>query len=89
MRVEMFESRIDGQARLKPDSTAPRMARPARSSSRVRSNMRMLASTATPTDRMKPAKPDSVSVTGMSLKTAKTTEAYITSARAATRPGTR
>ena len=48
MRVEMLESRIEVQARLKPDSTAPRMARPLRSFSRVRSKMRMLASTATP-----------------------------------------
>ena len=74
MRVEMLESRIEVHARLKPDSTAPRMARPARSSSRVRSNIRMLASTATPTERMNPATPESVSVTGISLKTAKTTE---------------
>ena len=44
MRVEMLESRIEVHARLKPDSMAPRMARPARSSSRVRSKIRMLAS---------------------------------------------
>ena len=45
--------------------------RPARSSSFMRSKIRMLASTAMPIERMKPAMPASVSVTGISLKSAK------------------
>ena len=63
MSVDTFESRIEFQARLKPASTAGPSARPPRSSSFVRSKMRMFASTAMPTERMKAAMPASVSVT--------------------------
>ena len=66
--VEVFESRIDGQARSSPARMAAAIVLPLRSSSFMRSKIRMLASTAMPTDRMKPAMPASVSVTGMSLK---------------------
>src|SRR5579883_3221402 len=73
--VETLESRIEGQARAKPASTAAAIERPARSSSLVRSKIRMLASTAMPIERINPAMPASVKVTGMSLKVAKTTRA--------------
>ena len=71
--VETFESRIEVQARRKPSSIAEPSVRPVRSSSFIRSKIRMLASTAMPTDRMKAAMPERVSVTGMSLKIASVT----------------
>ena len=52
----------------RPRGWRPRCVLPLRSSSFMRSKIRMLASTAMPTDRMKPAMPARVSVTGMSLK---------------------
>ena len=72
MRVDTFESRMEFQARLKPASMAAVRFLPARSSSLVRSKMRMLASTAMPTERMKAAMPASVSVTPRSRKSAYT-----------------
>src|SRR5258708_3511297 len=68
--VEIFESRMEGQARLKPASTAWRRTLPDRSSSFIRSKIRMLASTATPTDKTKPAMPGKVRVTGMRMNSA-------------------
>ncbi len=73
MRLDTFESRIEFQARLKPASTAAGSDLPTRSSSFIRSKIRMLASTAMPTESTKPAMPASVSVTGMSRKIARTT----------------
>ena len=70
MNVATFESRIEGQARLKPMSMAVLKGRPRRNSSFMRSKMRMLASTAIPIERMKAAIPESVRVTGQILKTA-------------------
>ncbi len=70
MSVEVFESRIEGQARSSPERIAAASVLPLRSSSFMRSKIRMLASTAIPSERMKPATPASVSVTGMSLKMA-------------------
>ena len=64
---EVFESRIDGHAREKPSCTASMMPLPLRNSSFILSNIRMLASTAMPIDRMKPAMPAAVSVTGIIL----------------------
>ena len=61
---------IDENARTKPASTPARNVLPALSSSFRRSKIRMLASTAIPIDRMKPAMPGSVIVTGISLKIA-------------------
>ncbi len=69
--VEMFESRIDGQAWSKPASIAAESVRPVRSSSFMRAKISTLASTAMPIERMKPAMPASVSTTPSSLKTAK------------------
>src|SRR5664279_4877697 len=73
IRLDTFESRIEFQARLKPASTAETSVLPARSSSLVRSKIRILASTAMPTDSTKPAIPASVSVTGTILNIARTT----------------
>ncbi len=94
MRVEMLLSRMAGQARLNPLSMAAVRLRPERNSSFSRSNTRMLASTAIPTERTKPARPDSVIVTGSIapgigpiLNTINATEMYTPSARAARRPG--
>ena len=73
IRLDTFESRIEFQARSKPASTAGGRDLPARSSSFIRSKIRMLASTAMPIERTKPAMPASVSVTGMSRKIARMT----------------
>ena len=73
MRLDTFESRIEFQARLKPASTAAGSDLPTRSSSFIRSKIRMLASTAMPTESTKPAMPARVRVTGMSRKMARTT----------------
>jgi hypothetical protein len=70
---ETFESRIESQARVKPSSIAASRVRPLRSSSFKRSKMRMLASTAIPIERIKPAIPASVNVIGQSLKIARMT----------------
>ncbi len=79
---EMLESRIEGHALLKPSLMASRALRetwptPAcpvfrpRSSSLVRSKIKMFASTAIPMERIKAAMPAAVSVTGISLNNAK------------------
>ena len=73
IRLDTFESRIEFQARLKPASIAAGSVLPRRSSSFVRSKIRMLASTAMPTESTKPAMPARVRVTGMSRKIASTT----------------
>ena len=73
IRLDTFESRIEFQARLKPASTAAGSDLPTRNSSFIRSKIRMLASTAMPTESTKPAMPARVSVTGMSRKIARTT----------------
>src|SRR5437764_15183512 len=65
--VEMLEPRMEGQAREKPASTAALIERPLRSSSSMRSKIRILASTAMTMERIKPAMPDSVSVTALIL----------------------
>ena len=75
MKVEVFESRIAGHARRTAASTAAPIVRPALTSSLKRSKISTLASTAMPTDRMKPVIPASVSVTGTTLKTARTAPA--------------
>ncbi len=71
IKVEIFESRIEGQALLKPVSTALDRGRPFLSSSLKRSNIKIFASTAIPTERINAAIPESVKVTGQSLKTAR------------------
>jgi hypothetical protein len=53
----------------------------------MRSKIRMFASTAIPTDRMKPAMPASVRVTGMALKIASVISVNDQRAEAARRAG--
>ena len=65
--LEALESRIDIQARENPSSTAAPRFRPARSSSLIRSNIRIFASTAIPMERINPAMPAAVRVTPRSL----------------------
>src|SRR3989338_2160735 len=89
MSDEMLESRMEVQARLNPSSTAAVSSFPARNSSLSRSKISTLASTAMPTDKIKPAMPASVSVTDMSLKTVSTNAAYTSKATVAISPGTR
>ena len=55
-------STMADMAWVKPSSTAVRVARPAMSSSRMRSKISTLASTAMPIESAKPANPGSVSV---------------------------
>ena len=52
IKVEEFESRMDGQARRKPSSTAAAFDKPFLISSFVLSKMRILASTAMPIDKI-------------------------------------
>ena len=62
--VEMFESRMEVQARSKPASMAALRLRPRRNSSFIRSKIKMLASTAMPVESKNPVIPGMVSVTG-------------------------
>ena len=71
INVVMFESRMDDQARAKPEFTDMSTERPERSSSLIRSKIRMFASTAIPTLSMNPPIPARVKVTGKSLKIAR------------------
>ncbi len=71
--VDTLLSRMATQALLNPASMPTLRLRPARSSSFNLSNIRTLASTAMPMDRMNPARPDRVRVTGRSLKVDSTT----------------
>ena len=75
MNVDVLESRIAGHARRTAASTAAVMVRPALTSSLKRSKISTLASTAMPTERMKPVMPARVSVTGKTLNTASTAPA--------------
>src|SRR3989338_761628 len=68
--VVAFPYRMDVQARLNASSIACEVVFPSRNSSLRRSKMRTFASTAMPSDKMNPAMPESVMVTGMSLKSA-------------------
>ncbi len=70
---ETFESRIDVHALLNPSSTAPAKLLPAFNSSFVLSKIKMFASTAMPIERINPAMPAKVRVTGINLKIASTT----------------
>src|SRR3990167_3483507 len=70
-RVEILESRMDGQARANPSRTACPAFLPNRDSSRIRAKIRILASTAMPIDKINPTMPAKVSVTDISLKRAR------------------
>jgi len=71
IKEEIFESRIEVQARLNPSSIAPPKLLPQFSSSLIRAKIKILASTAMPMDKMKPAMPAKVKVTENNLKIAK------------------
>jgi len=62
---------MEGHARFHPSSMAVASDLPARNSSLTRSKISTLASTAMPIERINPVIPASVSVTPISLKTAK------------------
>ena len=65
--LEMFASRIEVQARSKPTLNASPIARPRIHSSRARSKIKILASTAIPIEIINPAIPAADNVTGISL----------------------
>src|SRR3990170_3434431 len=73
IKVEALPSLMDDQARLNPSSMADKSGRPPANSSLRRSKIKTLASTAMPKERMKPAIPDNVRVTGTSLNKASVT----------------
>src|SRR3989338_4909530 len=70
IREDILESRIEGKARSNPKLMAVFLSLPHLSSSLALSNIRMLASTAMPTDKINPAIPARVRVIGMVLKRA-------------------
>ena len=63
-----FESRIDGQALLKPSSIATAKPFPDFISSFILAKIKILASTAMPMERTNPPMPAKVNVTGINLK---------------------
>ncbi len=69
--VEVFESLIGDQARLNPSSMAENRLKPFLSSSLILAKIKILASTAIPIERIKPAMPDKVMVVEVTLKAAK------------------
>ena len=87
MKLEILESRMESQAREKPSFRESWMVLPERSSSLTRSKISTLASTATPMEIINPAIPAAVSVTGMSLKSARIMEIKIQREMVAINPG--
>ena len=65
--IVKFPSRTDGQARLKPSSSEIRKPFPRFNSSLILEKIKILASTAMPIDKIKPAMPAKVRVTGINL----------------------
>ena len=68
--LEMFESRIENQAREKPLETESEIVLPDRNSSLTLSKISTFASTAIPIDIINPAIPAAVKVTGNNLNKA-------------------
>ena len=64
IKVLKLLSRMDGQARLKPSLMALASGRPFKISSFILAKIKMLASSAMPTETMAPASPAKVKVTG-------------------------
>src|SRR3989344_7008113 len=89
IKLDTFESRMESHARIKPSSIAKPSVLPARNSSFMRSNIKMLASTAIPMERINPAVPAAERVTGRSLKIARVSTVYSKSATTAKKPGKR
>src|ERR1035437_730739 len=87
----MFESLIDVQALEKPNSIAVSCDLPCLNSSFILSKIKMLASTAMPIERIKPAIPERVKVipygvTELNLKIARTNKVYKVKAQLAISP---
>src|SRR3989344_91765 len=72
IKVVICESRIEDQARLKPASMAAGRFLPSLISSLILEKIKILPSTAMPSDRINPAIPAKVKVTGSNLKIVKT-----------------
>ena len=72
IRVVTWESRIEDQALEKPASIAAARFFPPFISSLILEKIRMFPSTAMPSDKIKPAIPAKVKVTGSNLKIVKT-----------------
>ena len=89
MIEEIFESRMESQALLNPSWKASMSPFPFFLSSLLRSKIRTLASTAIPIERMNPAMPAEVKVTGISLKTVRERIMYEPRAITEQRPGKR
>src|SRR3989338_4191862 len=89
IKLEKFESRMENQARLKPEDRASSGAWPAASSSFRRAKISTLASTAMPRETMKPATPAAVKTIGINLKSISTSVAYTHNAKTARSPGKR
>src|SRR3989304_7840985 len=70
MMLDVLESRMENQAREKPDLVASDMLEPFRSSSFRRSKISTLASTAKPMEMIKPAIEAAVKVTRINLNNA-------------------
>ncbi len=87
--VVRLESTIAERALPKPSDTAARGARPLSSSSRIRSKIRMFASTAIPMESTIPAIPGRVSVAPSPERPPSTNSTYAESAVTASTPATR
>ena len=83
----MFESKILVNALSNPEFIAVNNVLPALSSSFVLSKIRMFASTAIPIERINPAIPAKVKVTGIALNNAKSIIPYKIRAISAINPG--
>ncbi len=86
IRVVRLASTMVVVARPKPLRMAMRKAAPRASSSRIRSNISTLASTAMPTVRTRPASPGSVNAALTAIMIARIRTRFATSARQATMP---
>ena len=68
IREEILESRIEGKALANPNLSEVAKSLPSLNSSFILSKIRILASTAMPIERINPAIPAKVKVTGIILK---------------------
>ena len=89
INVDTLPSLIAGHARLKPMFIEDNNVRPALSSSFIRSNIRIFASTAIPIESIVAATPDNSRVIPINLNIANNRVAYIKRASPAINPGMR
>ena len=87
IKLETFESRIELHALLNPSSKDVCKSFPNFNSSFILSKINTFASTAIPTERINPATPANVKVTGIILNNASTITEYISNAKFANAPG--